>query len=721
MSKKKNQVEAKETIDQNEQDQEIDVFTLNIPFISVFPIVWVDFDRTNRILAVSRTNNTVELWSYPYWQLLTKVNLQRDISIRKSFLVSKSERATYLVILTANSYVIVYDLVSGEFKQHLQHGGEFAFDGDFLKNTEEESKGEGMTSEAEEQYFNEGNLGRLILACSDGACRYFELNSNGFLNLKFTTQGKQEKATSCCFSPAKAPLGSKLKGIFCLGYESGDIRVFNMYTKQLLITITGEKGKGSKNAIWSLQTIEPHFCVSGTSSGCIRIHEINYGTLIKEFREHEGDILTLLVSEDQKRVFGSGADSLVILIAKSITEIEGVEFHEFAMTSKDRGQSHDIYCLAELHKDLILSAGNSTDMCLYRVENERLKERRLSSSKKVKLRHITAINSGNQVDFNFKSSLLLVNNHTSADLFTLDTEKPAIDYLAKMSIDEYTIKAIAISQTAAYFALSTSNKIELFSYNKKRKLITRIQTEFTNLGAKSLKFGGQKLFFISDSEKGILNVYDVSTSQLKKYKFDSLASFGQIDVFDLNKSSTKVLIADKLNNQMVVLDIADNSCVQLSSYRKAHLMNATFCSVTDSIYAMYETNTLLKISSKGKVIYFSSGQLPQETHKLYDRFYGIQSHPTSKNKVLIHSLYSMMRVDLKQKYAQLTNKKAADVFVKPGDTETEETGGSLGVVKLSRPALAMKVVKEGLLIVQFEWENSMKDIPHPLITKKFGQ
>lgn len=111
--------------------------------------------------------------------------------------------------------------------------------------------------------------------------------------------------------------------------------------------------------------------------------------MIKEFKDHNGDVLTLLVSKDQDRIFATGADSKISCYSKNVEDIEGLERIDFEFTSSDRGQSHDIYSLVELHKDLIISSGLSTDICLYKIEGNKFRERKQGSDSSVKLRHIT--------------------------------------------------------------------------------------------------------------------------------------------------------------------------------------------------------------------------------------------------------------------------------------------------------------------------------------------
>jgi WD40 repeat protein len=710
---------------QEPTSQEIDVHTVQIPFFRVFPIYWVDYNAKHKLIAVSRGNSTIEIWSYPYWHLVTRVHLQREVSVRKCFIVERDGQPTFLVIVTSNSYVIVFDMIKGEFTQHLLHGGEFAFDADFedCLLTDQPPQGEvkpeeEVNSRKSSKMFEDFDdiLGRLVLACNDGAVRFYDLNRRGTFSLKFTTQAKNEKATSCTFSRGL----KEAKNSFCVGYDSGDIRIFSYKTKQLVTLISGDKSKDNKSTVWALRTIAPHFIVSGTSEGAIKIHETKFGTLVKEIRDHNADILAITVSADHTRVFVSGADSQVVLIGKTLRDIEGLEVVEFKTTSKERGQSHDVYCIVELHADLVLSAGHSTDLCLYKIDNDRFADRKLAGMNKVKLRHITCVNAGHLVDYNSKSDLLLINSFRSVDIFAFQPNQHSLDYLANITVDEFTTRFTAVSQVASYFAIGTSSRIELFSYHRQNRTIARIPTDFSESGCKALAFGGQKLFFITEENPEHIQIYDPATLKLQKIEFEDLSSIGHIDLFKVSPEGDRVLVADKLNRRLALFSIINRTTMDLSNYRKVRIMDASMCKTTFSVYITYETNIVLKVNSTGKVVYFSSGKLPHDLQKTYDRYYGVLAHPGDKKKFLMHSLYSFIRVETSKVYTELEKVKDIEVLHPEASHERDCLEGHLRVVKSSKPIAGLLFAKNGLMMVTFDWKTAMSEIPDPVISKKFG-
>jgi WD40 repeat protein len=86
--------------------------------------------------------------------------------------------------------------------------------------------------------------------------------------------------------------------------------------------------------IWTLNEINNKFLFSGDSNGTFRVWDCEFGVLIKEFKEHEADILTCCKNKKYNTIYFTGSDSLICAI-QLIND-------EWILTSKFRGQSHDV-------------------------------------------------------------------------------------------------------------------------------------------------------------------------------------------------------------------------------------------------------------------------------------------------------------------------------------------------------------------------------------------
>ena len=97
--------------------------------------------------------------------------------------------------------------------------------------------------------------------------------------------------------------------------------------------------------------------------------------MVKSFKNLQSDILTLAVSESFNSVYASGVDSRVL----NIMFLEDTE--DWVVSSIYRAQSHDVKVLLLLSPSQLLSAGVTTDLCLYRLYDGRFKDQYGKNSK----------------------------------------------------------------------------------------------------------------------------------------------------------------------------------------------------------------------------------------------------------------------------------------------------------------------------------------------------
>ena len=104
---------------------------------------------------------------------------------------------------------------------------------------------------------------------------------------------------------------------------------------------------------------------AGDSQGFLKIWDSKYGVLINEFKEHTGDILS--IAGNSNAIYYTGCDSNIISL-QMVNE-------EWKLTSKYRGQSHDINSLILLNNNILLSGGLTTDICIYKLDKRRFIEK----------------------------------------------------------------------------------------------------------------------------------------------------------------------------------------------------------------------------------------------------------------------------------------------------------------------------------------------------------
>jgi U3 small nucleolar RNA-associated protein 4 len=191
-----------------------------------------------------------------------------------------------------------------------------------------------------------------------------------FLEKQFTKV--DSKILSVCWESDKVFFTGHSNGTICKwDYSIGSILLtFNISSNKLL------KKQLENVMVWVVSSFSEKMLISGDSLGKLSIWDSNFGILVKDFKEHEADILTICKNPTLDSFYFSGSDSLVC----SIQYINS----EFLLTSKFRGQSHDINSLVLLNETCLLSGGLTTDICLYKLENGRFIEKydkKVSSSK----------------------------------------------------------------------------------------------------------------------------------------------------------------------------------------------------------------------------------------------------------------------------------------------------------------------------------------------------
>ena len=111
------------------------------------------------------------------------------------------------------------------------------------------------------------------------------------------------------------------------------------------------------------------FLVSGDSTGEVTFWDTVHGTQLQTFNQLKADILTIEVNPKHGFVYASGVDSRVLSI--QLTKQKSAQ--KWVVQNVFRGQSHDIRALLLQDADhKLLSAGVTTDVCVYPLTNGRL-------------------------------------------------------------------------------------------------------------------------------------------------------------------------------------------------------------------------------------------------------------------------------------------------------------------------------------------------------------
>lgn len=123
------------------------------------------------------------------------------------------------------------------------------------------------------------------------------------------------------------------------------------------------------NRINTMCFINSKFLATGNQEGELQIWDVEFGVLKTIFKEHQGDINTIVYSTKYRTLYYTGIDSLV----KSVIYCPNNQ--EFKIQSSLRPQSHDINSLLILqNKDILISGGVTSDICLMNLVKGRFIE-----------------------------------------------------------------------------------------------------------------------------------------------------------------------------------------------------------------------------------------------------------------------------------------------------------------------------------------------------------
>lgn len=677
---------------------EVELIKVNLPFVKVSPINYMGYVAEERLVLVARSNSVIEIWSYPYWQVLTRIQLDLRIIIKQLFYI-KNKNGPQLAIITANAYIFLYSLTTGKKLQHVHHGGDFCWNASHFYYKEENQ----ILQEK-----NQENFSLIALACNDGALRLYTSPPEGGLISKGSAAAQAAAALDVSFSNCGNYIFS------C--YEDCSIRKFSSKLKTLFAAELQRADKEEK--AWAVRQVPDNFVVVGFSSGRVVFLEASFGTVIKEFdRVFEGDILELLVTKDTKRIFATGSDSKICLFTKLTTEVGGLERTDFELTSTERGQSHDIYSLVELHEDLIASAGLSTDICLYKIKNGKFQERRQGTDREIKLRHIVADFDPEQIQISAQSGLIALNSFNSLEIFSIEINTKFVNFLSRIETEEDPILSSALHPKLPIVAYSQASKLEILWFQIEKEEVRRINTEFNNEGAAKIIFKGNYLYGLSLKTQNIFWVH-IGTKKSSFIKIPSLTKIARPDYFGVRRADSTAVVADRYNSIVLVIDLSSGGARNLPSYQQRRLMGVELSSIKRELLLCYETNRFVVVNNNGKIKYASFSKLGGEIGQVHDKFRAGLFHQKLGGRILLYSKYSIGFLNRDRAYKKIERRKEREMYTKIEFEKKEDE--IFKIFRTELPILGVGKFEDGrLMVVGFEWERAMREIPAPIVARKF--
>ncbi|KAL4707668.1 hypothetical protein ACJJTC_014849 [Scirpophaga incertulas] len=133
------------------------------------------------------------------------------------------------------------------------------------------------------------------------------------------------------------------------------IRVWNVETGHATCRILASR-RGKETVVWSLAVLSDSVVVSGDSLGRLTFWDGSLGEQIESYTIQKADILSIVVSEDEKSLYCSGVDPVIVNFIKVNDKSPEESQHQWVKNVQRHIHEHDVRGLV-LNGDRLVSVG----------------------------------------------------------------------------------------------------------------------------------------------------------------------------------------------------------------------------------------------------------------------------------------------------------------------------------------------------------------------------
>ena len=211
------------------------------------------------------------------------------------------------------------------------------------------------------------------VGCEDGTVRIYNY-SNNQLELHKTLPSTGSRVLCMAYHPSEPRI--------YLGLTDSTIRCIDETTGRSIYRMTGDIFRGSPAYIWSITVLKDSTVISGDGRGNVQIWDGNVGVLMVNIRQHTAEILSIVASVDETKIFASGVDGRVTCIRKieqSVTDtISNGDATcgdaQWVYTSSHNPHTHDVHALSICQvkgkeRECLVSGGIDSKLCVYSVQD----------------------------------------------------------------------------------------------------------------------------------------------------------------------------------------------------------------------------------------------------------------------------------------------------------------------------------------------------------------
>jgi len=143
------------------------------------------------------------------------------------------------------------------------------------------------------------------------------------------------------------------------GTANGVIKKMNIPNGRSMLTVTCDKSRGC--IIWDLVYLDGCI-ISADSLGTVKFWNDEHGTLLQTFKEHDGDILSIVSSSQHKVLFSTGVDQKIVCYR----EVKGIS--EWIRTSVIKSHTHDVRAMDLSSTGFLATGGIDTSLNIIKID-----------------------------------------------------------------------------------------------------------------------------------------------------------------------------------------------------------------------------------------------------------------------------------------------------------------------------------------------------------------
>ncbi|CAG4947604.1 unnamed protein product [Parnassius apollo] len=282
------------------------------------PINCVSFSQTNKTLGIARADASIEIWDLNYAPYLIKfIPGAENTSVEALGWVQNRLLSTGL-----GGALLEWDLNTLSIKNTVILTGYAAWCLDV----------------------NQSNT-LVAVGTEQGYINLYNVDNDEIVYKKLFD--KQEGRIMCCKF-------DKTGNVLVTG-STDTIRVWNVETGHATCRISVSR-RGKETIVWCLAVLSDNTIVSGDSHGRLTFWDGTIGDQIESYTTHKADILSVVVSEDEKSLYCSGVDPVImnfIKVSKGSGKISGAQWVKNVQRNI---HEHDVRALV-INGDKLVSVG----------------------------------------------------------------------------------------------------------------------------------------------------------------------------------------------------------------------------------------------------------------------------------------------------------------------------------------------------------------------------